>query len=88
MEGPYKNVQEFDKVAAMLGWLKDKGFNLYEAIDWDGIGKNKQLYKDVLEAFEAHFKPCQTAMQGWYQLGSVYSNQCKSQTEFMQKPKK
>ena len=62
MEGPYKNVQEMDKVAAILGWLGDKGFNLYEAIDWEGIGKNKQLYKEVLDGFEAHFKPCQTAM--------------------------
>ena len=33
MEGPYKSVQEMDKVAAILGWLGDKGFNLYEAID-------------------------------------------------------
>ena len=80
-------VQEMDKVAAILGWLGDKGFNLYEAIDWEGIGKNKQLYKEVLDAFEAHFKPCQTAMHSWYQLGSVYSNQCKNQTEFMQKLK-
>ena len=87
MEGPYKSVQEMDKVAAILGWLGDKGFNLYEAIDWEGIGKNKQLYKEVLDAFEAHFKPCQTAMHSWYQLGSVYSNQCKNQTEFMQKLK-
>ena len=87
MEGPYKSVQEMDKVAAILGWLGDKGFNLYEAIDWDGIGKDKQLYKEVLDAFESHFKPCQTAMHSWYQLGSVYSNQCKNQTEFMQKLK-
>ena len=87
MEGPYKNVQEMDKVAAILGRLGDKGFNLYEAIDWEGTGKNKQLYKEVLDAFEAHFKKCQTAMHSWYQLGSVYSNQCKNQTEFMQKLK-
>ena len=80
MEGPYRSVKEMDKVAAVLGWLGDKGFNLYEAIDWTGIGKNKELYKDVLEAFEAHFKPCQTAMHSWYQLGSVYSNQCKNQS--------
>ena len=56
MEGPYKSVQEMDKVAAILGWLGDKGFNLCEAIDWEGIGKDKQLYKEVLDAFEAHFK--------------------------------
>ena len=87
MEGPYRKVQEFDKVAAILGWLGDKGFNLYEQIDWVGIGKNKEVYKDVLEAFEAHFKPCQTAMHSWYQLGSIYSNQCKNQSEFMQRLK-
>ena len=56
MEGPYKSVQEMDKVAAILGWLGDKGFNLYEAIDWEGIGKDKQLYKEVLDAFEASFQ--------------------------------
>ena len=43
MEGPYKSVQEMDKVAAILGWLGDKGFNLYEAIDWESIGKSKQI---------------------------------------------
>ena len=32
MEGPYKNVQEMDKVAAILGWLGDKGFNLYVTV--------------------------------------------------------
>ena len=27
MEGSYISVQEFDMVAAILGWLGDKGFN-------------------------------------------------------------
>ena len=41
----------------------------------------------MLDGFEQHFKPCQTAIHSWYQLGSSYSNQCKNQTEFMQKLK-
>ena len=49
----------------------DKGFNIYDSIDWEGIGKDKDKYKDVLEGFEQHFKPCQTAIHSWYQLGSM-----------------
>ena len=37
--------------------------------------------------FEKHFKPTQSVLQPlWYQLGSsIYSSQCKDQTEFMPK---
>ena len=45
MEGPYKSVQEMDKVAAILGWLGDKGFNLYEAIDWEGMEKQTTIQR-------------------------------------------
>ena len=115
MEGPYKNVQEMDKVAAILGWLGDKGFNLYEAIDWEGTGKNKQLYKEFLNPKEKLLMPKAVFSYSFIQLyylpyikplkltsshvrlqcivgitaisWSVYSNQCKNQTEFMQKLK-
>ena len=73
MEGPYKAVDEMNKVAAMLGWLGDRGFQLYDSIDWTAIGKDKAKYQDVLEGFELHFRPCQTELHSWYQLGSVYS---------------
>ena len=36
-----------------------------------------------MKAFGDEFKPCQTVMQSWYQLGNLYSSQCKDQTEFM-----
>ena len=85
MEGPYKAVDEMNKVAAMLGWLGDRGFQLYDSIDWNAIAKDKAKYKDVLEGFELHFKPCQTELHSWYQLGSIYSNQCRNQTDFMQR---
>ena len=35
--------------------------------------------------FEKHFKPTQFVLQSWYQLGSIYSSQCKDQTEFLSK---
>ena len=49
----------------------------------NGGTHNKKAWKDILEAFEGHFKPCQTVMQSWYQLGSLYSSNCKDQTKFM-----
>ena len=54
-------------------------------MDWVSMGKNKKLYKDVLEAFDLYFKPMQTTMHTWYQLGNIYSSQSKDQTEFMTK---
>ena len=85
MEGPYKSVDDMNKVAAMLGWLGDKGFQLYDLIDWGAIEKDKAKYQDVLDGFELHFRPYQTELHSWYQLGSVYSNQCRNQTDFMQR---
>ena len=38
---------------------------------------------NVLFMFEKHFKPTQSVLHSWYQLGSIYSSQCKDQTEFM-----
>ena len=83
MEGPYEDYKEPDKVAAILGWLGDKGHQVYASLDWVALGKNKKLYKHVLEAFESYLKPMQTIMHSWYQLGNIYSSQCKDQTEFM-----
>ena len=37
----------------------------------------------MVKAFGEEFKPCQTVMQSWYQLGNLYSSHCKDQTEFM-----
>ena len=81
LEGPYSRYDPADKVAALLSWMGNKGFHLYDSIEWGTY--NKGAWKDILEAFEGHFKPCQTVMQSWYQLGSLYSSNCKDQTEFM-----
>ena len=81
LEGPYKKYDEQIKVAALLSWTGDKGFKLYHTVDWGDKDKNK--WEDILTTFKAHFKPCQTVMQSWYQLGSLYSSNCKDQSEFM-----
>ena len=61
----------------------DKGFQLYKNIDWERTGYDKHKWEDVVKAFGEEFKPCQTVMQSWYQLGNLYSSHCKDQTEFM-----
>ena len=42
---------------------------------------------DVLEVLGGCFKPTQSVLQSWYQLGSVYSSQCKDQMVFLNKMK-
>ena len=87
MEGPYEDYKQPDKVAAILGWLSDKGHQVYASLDWVALGKDKKKYQDVLDAFDSYFKPMQTIMHTWYLLGNIYSSQCKDQTEFMTKLK-
>ena len=83
MEGPYEDYKDADKVAAVLGWLGDRGHQIYAGMDWAAMELNKKKYKDVLQAFTLYLQPMQTTMHTWYQLGNIYSSQCKDQTEFM-----
>ena len=87
MEGPYEDYKDPDKVAAILGWLGDKGHQIYASIDWVAMDLNKKKYKDVLKAFALYLQPMQTTMHTWYQIGNIYSSQCKDQTDFMTKLK-
>ena len=49
--------------------------------------KDKKKLTYVLEVLGGHFKPTQSVLQRWYQLGSVYSSQGKDQMEFLNKLK-
>ena len=81
--GPYAKYDDPSKISAFLSWTGDKGFQLYKNIDWERTGYNKDRWEDVVKAFGEEFKPCQTVMQSWYQLGNLYSSHYKDQTEFM-----
>ena len=81
--GPYAKYDDPSKISAFLSWTGDKGFQLYKNIDWERAGLSKDKWEDVVKAFGNEFKPCQTVMQSWYQLGNLYSSHCKDQTEFM-----
>ena len=81
--GPYAKYDDPSKISAFLSWTGDKGFQLYKNLDWERTGYDKNKWEDVVKAFGEEFKPCQTVMQSWYQLGNLYSSHCKDQTEFM-----
>ena len=81
LEGLYSRYDHKDRVAALLLWIDDKGFHLYDSIEWGT--HDKEIWTYVLLAFKEHFKPCQPVMQSWYQLGSSYSSNCKNQTGFV-----
>ena len=42
MEGPYEDYKDPDKVAAILGWLGDKGHQIYASIDWVAMDLDKK----------------------------------------------
>ena len=73
------------QIAAVLNWLGPKSYQVFNNLNFDAEGKDKSKIDDVLFMFEKHFKPTQSVLQLWYQLGSIYSSQCKDQTEFMSK---
>ena len=41
------------------------------------------MYQDVIDQFTLCFKPIQSIIQSWYQLGNLTSASCKNQIEFM-----
>ena len=85
LQGPYSGLEEKTKVIAILTWLGSKAVGIYNNFQWDEIGLNKDKSEDVLKAFASYFKPSQSVLQLWFQLGNIYTNQFKTQSEFMNK---
>ena len=48
MEGPYEDYKEPDKVAAILGWLGDKGHQVYASLDWTALGKKQEAVQTCI----------------------------------------
>ena len=82
---PFSKHSEPAHIAAVLNWLGPKSYQVFNNLNFDAEGKDKSKIDDVLFMFEMHFKPTLSVLQLWYQLGSIYSRQCKDQTEFMSK---
>ena len=77
--GPFSKHSEPAHIAAVFNWLGPKSYQVFHNLNFDVEGKDKSKIDDVLLMFEKHFKPTQSVLQSWYQLGSIYSSQCKDQ---------
>ena len=84
-DGPFSKHSESACIAAVLNWLGLKSCQVFNNLNFEVEDKDKSRIDDVLLMFEKQFKPTQSVLQLWYQLGSIYSSQCKDQTEFMSK---
>ena len=73
-------------IEVVLNWM---GLHSYKIFNNFMFPENKEMKKliNVLEVLRGHFKPTQSVLQSWCQLGNVYSSQCKDQKEFLIKLK-
>ena len=72
------------KVSAILNWLGDNAYEIYEHVHW-AADDDKDETDKVLDAFEKYFKLEQNKFHSWYTLGSVYSDQFKCQHDFLKR---
>ena len=80
--GTYRNNSNEAKVRAILNWMGDSAFKVYNNFVWD-LPAEKNDPGKVLTQFENYFKPAQNVYHCWYMLGSLYSSQFKSQSDVM-----
>ena len=81
-DGPYSKLEDKQKVATLLNRLGPDAYKLYND-ELDFADKDKNDLQDVIDVFKNHFKPQQNMVHAWYRIESLFSNSCKSQTQFM-----
>ena len=75
-KGMYRDNDAASKACAILNWLGDNAYEIYEHLH-RATADDKDDPEKVLEAFEKYFKPEQNQFHSWYTLGSVHSGQFK-----------
>ena len=79
-DGPFSKHSEPAHIAGVLNWLGQKSYEVFRNLNFDAENKDKSKIDDVLFMFEKHFRLTQSVLQSQYQLGPIYSSQCKDQT--------
>ena len=79
--GQFKDSDDKVKVSCIFNWLGDETFLIYDNLTF-AEPAHKDLPDKVLEAFSNYLKPERNVFHSWYTLGSIYSNQFKSQSDF------
>ena len=80
-DGQFKDADNKVKVGCILNWLGDDAFLIYNNLTFEDPA-HKDLPDKVLDAFSNYLKPERNVFHSWYMLGSIYSNQFKTQSDF------
>ena len=80
-DGQFKDVDNKVKVSCILNWLGNDAFLIYDNLTFEDPA-HKDLPDKVLDAFSNYLKPERNVFHSWYMLGSIYSNQFKTQSDF------
>ena len=80
-DGQFKDSDNKVKVGCILNWLGDEAFLIYDNLTFAET-TDKDFPDKVLDAFSNYLKPERNVFHSWYTLGSIYSNQFKTQSDF------
>ena len=80
-DGQFKDSDNKVKVSCILNWLGDEVFLIYDNLTFTEPA-HKELPDKVLDAFSNYLKLEMNVFHSWYTLGSIYSNQFKTQSDF------
>ena len=77
---------EWQTVATLLNWLGRAAYQLHDEFGYTRGERNN--LSDVLDRFEAYFRPQHNMIHAWYRIGTMFSDsEVKTQSEFMYKLK-
>ena len=84
VDGPYSELSDKQKVGTLLNWMGSSHSKILKEDIIMADDKSKDKLEDVLDTFQGYFRPSLGTILAWYNLGSLHSNSCRNQTEFMQ----
>ena len=80
-DGQFMESDNKVKVGCILNWLGDEAFLISDNLTFEDA-THKDLPDKVLDAFSNYLRPERNVFHSWYMLGSIYSNQFKTQSDF------
>ena len=80
---PYSELSGKQKVATVFNWLGKAAYQLHDKFNYEGADRDK--LSDVLDRFEAYFRPQHNMIHEWCRIGMMFSdsNEIKTQSDFM-----
>ena len=77
--------QEPVHIAAVLNWFGLKSYQVFNTLNFDAEGKDRTKIMMSCSCLKSISSPHNLCFNNGYQFGSIFSSQCKDQTEFMSK---